>query len=178
MSNPRKPINRQVAEGDPGHRGRKKLRAQGRPKSLAPFDGASAGAELSLKAREIFDFAVEELSDMRVLGRPDRMIMVAMANAYADAAEARVEASALRQKGKRTRDMLQAIARAEKREDRKLALFVKCSDRLGLSPRSRENLTIAPQDEGMEDLMELLSRPRVQRTGPIPSPADRERGLN
>ena len=77
--------------------------------------------------------------------------MIAMANAYADAAEAREEASALRQNAKRTRDVLQAIARAEKREDRKLALFVKCSDRLGLSPRSRENLTIAPQDEPQSD---------------------------
>jgi len=172
MSNPRKPISRQLAEGGPGHRGKKKLRAQARPKPTAPFDLASAGTHLSPKAREIFHLAVAELSEMHVLVQPDWMIMVAMANSYADASEAREEAARLRETGKRTRDVLQAIARAEKREDRKLALFLRCSDRLGLSPRSRENLTVEPQRDGMAELMKLLSQPRVKRTGPIPSPSD------
>jgi hypothetical protein len=108
-----------------------------------------------------------ELNKMHLLGAADVPVMTTMANSYADAEEAREESQRLRASGKKTRDVLQAIAREEKREDRKLQLFLQCSDRLGLSPRSRENLTIEKQGDGMAELMELLRTPRVERTGPI-----------
>ena len=98
--------------------------------------------------------------------------MTTMANSYADAEKAREEAERLRATGKKTRDVLQAIAREQKREDRKLELFLRCSDRLGLSPRSRENLTIERQHDGMAELMELLARPRNEREDEIPTHDD------
>jgi hypothetical protein len=107
-----------------------------------------------------------ELTKMGLLGAPDIFIMRLMANSYADAEQAREEAERLRATGKKTRDILQAIGREQKREDRKLELFLRCSDRLGLSPRGRENLTIERQNDGITEIMKLLTRPRIARTGP------------
>jgi phage terminase small subunit len=159
MAKQRKTLRRQITEGEPGHKGRRRLREEARPSTTAQFE-RNAGAGLSPRAKAIFDAATVELNKMRLLGAPDILIMTTMANSYADAEEAREEAERLRATGKKTRDVLQQIARQEKREDRKLELFLRCSDRLGLSPRSRENLTIQKQDSGVDDLMKLLMQPR------------------
>ena len=156
MAKPRKTLQRQITEGDPGHKGRRTLREQPRPAPNAQID-RNACAGLSPRAQAIFDTAMVELNKMHLLGPADIPVMTTMANSYADAEEAREEAQRLRATGKKTRDVLQAIAREQKREDRKLQLFLQCSDRLGLSPRSRENLTIEKQDDGMAELMELLA---------------------
>jgi phage terminase small subunit len=171
MAKPRKTLQRQITEGDPGHKGRRKLREQARPAPKAPFD-QNAGGGLSPRAKTIFDAMTVELNKMHLLGAADIPVMTTMANSYADAEEAREEAQRLRATGKKTRDVLQAIAREQKREDRKLQLFLQCSDRLGLSPRSRENLTIEKQDDGMAELMELLAKPRVEREDEIPTQDD------
>jgi phage terminase small subunit len=162
MAKSRKPVRRQVTEGDPGHKGRKKLRAYANPKPSEPFH-RNAGKELSPRARAIFDATVVELNEMGILGAPDVLILTAMANAYADASDARDEVLALRRSGKKTRDVLQSIARQEKREDRKLALFLKCSDRLGLSPRSRENLTVEKRHDADAELWKVLLTPRPKK---------------
>jgi hypothetical protein len=122
MAKPRKTLQRQITEGDPGHKGRRNLREQARPSPTAQFD-LNAGTGLSPRAKAIFDAATLELNKMHLLGAPDILIMTTMANSYADAEEAREEAERLRATGKKTRDVLQAIAREQKRADRKLQLF-------------------------------------------------------
>ena len=171
MAKPRKTLQRQITEGDPGHKGQRKLREQQRPSPKAQID-LNASAGLSPRAKAIFDAATLELNKMHLLGAPDILIMTTMANSYADAEKAREEAERLRATGKKTRDVLQAIAREQKREDRKLQLFLQCSDRLGLSPRSRENLTIEKQDDSMAELMKLLARPRKEREDEMPTQDD------
>lgn len=101
---------------------------------------------------------------MNLVGPADVFVLAALATAYADIHELREEVENLKCE-KQTRDVRAAIGRLERTEERKWNRVLQASDRLGLSPRSRENLSVEKAEKKPEEsLMELLSKPRVPRS--------------
>ncbi|HEX3322298.1 MAG TPA: P27 family phage terminase small subunit [Terriglobales bacterium] len=172
MGNPKIPAKRQIAAGDPRRVGRHKLEAEAASRPVA--SGLPEAPEtLSPRAREVFEHAVRELDAMGLIGKADEMMLVTMAVSYVGAEEAREEAECLRQ-GPQDAQTRAAIQRADKREDRKLALFLKTADKLGLSPAAREHLSIEHDaDDAREELMRILSQPRKPRVQ-VPTTDERE----
>lgn len=160
----RKSKSRKLQEGNAGHRNPGES-----PRSTAPLTMHAAHG-LSSGARQVFKQLLEDFEDAGLpVGSCDRIIVRMLANAVSDGHEACREANRLRSEDKPTRDVLQTIGRLEKLAVAHQATVMSCCDRLGLNPRSRESLTIDKPDTGMDDLMELLSRPRVKRT-PVTEP--------
>lgn len=149
-------------DGDTRRKGARKSREDWRP------DVGNATPKcpnnLSERAREIFEFSAAELAEMNLVGPADVFVLAALATAYADIHELREEVENLKCE-KQTRDVRAAIGRLERTEERKWNRVLQASDRLGLSPRSRENLSVEKAEKKPEEsLMELLSKPRVPRS--------------
>ncbi|HEX3323375.1 MAG TPA: P27 family phage terminase small subunit [Terriglobales bacterium] len=170
----KKPAKRQLSEGDPRKVGRHKLEAEAASRPV-PSGLPSPPETLSARAKQVFEHAVSELDAMGIIGKADEMMLVTMAVSYVGAEEAREEAECLRE-GPQDAQTRAAIQRADKREDRKLALFLKTADKLGLSPAAREHLSIeSDPDDAHAQLMKILSEPRKPRTPIEQTPTSEER---
>lgn len=171
-----KPIERQIAEGDPRKHGVHKLeqRAEAGPK---PAPGLpSCPKHLKGRARSAWKSWSEELEAMKLDKRPDGQMLEGACWAYANA----VQAELIVQKDGPIitehfiNDAGEAIAlkarkhpAVEIRNRSWLIMKAFCSE-FGLSPVSRTRLTVEKPDDGEEDFAALLSGPRVKREVPAP----------
>jgi hypothetical protein len=118
-------------------------------------------------ARAVFKQLIEDLETAGIpVGSCDRLIVRMLAEAVAGVQQARKEAETLRGMPKVTKYGLQAIGRMEKLAVAHQKTIISCCDRLGLSPKARESITIERPDNSMADIMELLTRPRVRKAPP------------
>jgi P27 family predicted phage terminase small subunit len=161
MGRYRKPFSQQLVDGDTRRRGARKSTEDWRPDAGTAIP--KCPNNLSQRAREIFEFSAAEMAEMNLVGRVDVFVLAALATAYADIDDLREEVEKLKC-AKQTRDTRAAIGRLERAEDRKWTRVLQASDRLGLSPRSRENLSTEKSEKNPEEsLMEILSKPRIRR---------------
>ena len=168
MGNYKKPPIIAKSEGDTRKRGRRKHSEAQKTRAVA--DGLPECPEnLPDRASQVFRFLAQELNALGVVGAIDELILVTCSNAVADAEEAAREVACLRS-GPQNRETRAARTRAEKRGERLQALFLKCADRLGLSPRARQGLAVEPPQDAHAELMAILSKPRVSK---IPMPKDK-----
>jgi P27 family predicted phage terminase small subunit len=166
-----KPTRRQISEGDPAKRGKRKLQEKlnSEPKAtrgLPPCPKHVVGV-----ARSAWKFWVEELRAMKLDARADAMMLEGACVNYARA----VQADAIIQRGCQVEEPIinhtigkvigtkiknhpaVAISNAAWRQVRAF-----CSE-FGLSPVSRTRLALEQPDTSIEDLMKLLATPREKR---------------
>jgi P27 family predicted phage terminase small subunit len=170
-----KPTARQIAEGDPRKKGKRKLEEK-----LAAEPNTTRGLpacprHLKGRARAAWTFWVAELADMGLDRRPDAMMLEGACVNYSRAVQAdliverdgpMVEESMIDEKsGERIVLKIKyhpaiTVSNAAWRQVRAF-----CSE-FGLSPVSRTRLTIEKKDDGLEDLAKILSQPRAPRQNP------------
>jgi len=163
-----KATQRQISEGDPAKRGKRKLQQQldKEPKAargLPPCPKHVVGV-----ARSAWKFWVEELQEMKLDARPDAMMLEGACVNYARA----VQADAMIQHGCQVEEPIinhttgEVIGTKIKNHPavavsnsawRQVRAF--CSE-FGLSPVSRTRLTLEQPDTSSEELMKLLATPR------------------
>lgn len=163
-----KPLARQIAEGDPRHRGKQKLERQLALEPNTTRGLPPAPEHLTERARDAWDFWVAELKDMKLDRRPDAMALEGACINYARAVQAdllvqleglMVEDSYLDDSGERivTRRKYHPAVTVSNAAWRQVRAF--CSE-FGFSPVSRTRLAIEKEDAAEMDLMKLLSQPR------------------
>ena len=140
MGNFRKPIKLAKSEGDTRRLG-KRRHAEAQKGKPTAAGVPTCPENLSERAQQVFQFLAEELSALGVVGAIDELILVTCSNAVADAEEAAREVASLRS-GPQNRETRETRRAAEKRGERLQAIFLKCADRLGLSPRARQSLAV------------------------------------
>jgi P27 family predicted phage terminase small subunit len=170
-----KPTARQISEGDPSKRGKRKLEARlaAEPK---PAKGLpNCPRHLKGRARYAWNFWVEELAGMNLDRRPDAMALEGACLNYSRAVEAdlivardgmMVEESTVTEEGEKIllRIKYHPAISVSNAAWRQLRAF--CGE-FGFSPVSRTRLAIEKQDDGIEDLAAMLSRPRQPRPAPV-----------
>jgi P27 family predicted phage terminase small subunit len=169
-----KPARLKRSEGDTRRIGVHKLDAQiaAEPK---PSSGLPpCAAHLQGKARAAWEFWAAELVGMGLDRRPDAMMLEGACVAYENAVYAHEHI----QKYGRIFVQQQLDPKTQKltvvgmRLNPAVAIGNKawthlrafCSE-FGFSPVSRSRLSLEPQDDGMDDLMAILSQPRTRRAG-------------
>jgi P27 family predicted phage terminase small subunit len=168
-----KPIQAQLAAGDPRKRGKHKLE-----QLLAAEPKASKGLPpcpkyLVGRAREAWIFWAKELVAMDMDRRPDAQMLEGCCVAY----DAAVDAYETIQKqgrfiakkalDRKTNSLVVVDVKphpAVRQMNQSWALMKSFCSEFGLSPVSRLRLVIENQDDGEADLLELLGRPREKRT--------------
>ena len=172
----RKPVEAQIAAGDPRNKGVHKLEQE-----LAAAPRAGRGlppcpAYLAERAKEAWAFWSEELALMDLDRRPDGPMLEGVCIAY-EAAIACYETIktqgrfiAKRALDPKTNTMIVVDVKphpAVRQGNQALALMKAFCSEFGLSPVSRMRLAVDKQDDGETDLMELLSRPREKQPPPV-----------
>jgi P27 family predicted phage terminase small subunit len=167
-----KPLERQIAEGDPRQRGVKKLEAR-----LANVPKATVGLpacprHLRGRARHAWNFWSEELAAIGLDRRPDAMMLEGACIAYESMVNAMLKARELgdvvaepvcnRETGEVIGQKLKKNPWVSIREHSASILRAFCSE-FGLSPVSRQRLSIEASDTGAAELAELLARPRLAK---------------
>ncbi len=165
-----RPMARQVSEGDPRQRGKKKIAARLAAEPKAVTGLPDCPRHLKGRARSSWNFWSEELETMKLSKRPDGPMLEGACVAYSRAVEADL---ILATEGILVRDIFindagEAITLKTKKHpaveiSNRSWLIVKafCSE-FGLSPVSRTRLSITKEPGGeMEDLIALLSQRRV-----------------
>ncbi len=167
-----KPAARQIAEGDPRKHGVNKLQEKLDAEVQARRGLPPCPKHLSGKARSAWNFWAKELQLMNLDCLPDAMMLEGACSNYARAVEADdivardgliLEISTIDEDtGERHIQKTQAnpavaISNAAWRLVRAF-----CSE-FGLSPVSRQRLTIETKEKEQDDLMKLLSQPREKR---------------
>ena len=166
----------QIAAGDPRKKGKHKLEQQLAAEPKASRGLPSCPEHLKGRARDAWAFWSSELAAMDLNRRPDGPMLEGACCAY----EAAIDSYETLQKQGR----LIAKKALDPVTNRLVVVDVKshpsvrignqawalmrafCSE-FGLSPVSRTRLAIEKQDDGEEDLMALLTRPRDKRIPPV-----------
>ncbi len=177
-----KPTARQIAEGDPRKRGKRKLDEALDLEPKAARGLPDCPRHLKGRARAAWNFWREELEAMKLDSRPDAMMLQAACIAYADAMEAHLQIERL---GAVVEEPIQLKETGEivgfklkknpwvEVKNRALMLMGRFCTEFGLSPVSRTRLKVEKDDEAGEDLIALLSKPREPRKSPSPDvPSD------
>jgi P27 family predicted phage terminase small subunit len=166
-----KPLQRQISEGDPAKRGKRKLQEQLSKEPKAARGLPPCPQHVSGLARSAWKFWVEELQAMSLDSRPDAMMLEGACVNYARA----VMADGIIQHGCQVEEPIinhstgEVVGTKIKNHPavavsnaawRQLRAF--CSE-FGLSPVSRTRLTLEKADTSADDLMKLLSAPRGPR---------------
>lgn len=165
-----KPISQQIAEGDPRKIGKGKLEERHKKEAKAARGFPPCPRHLRGRARAAWNFWTKELSEMKLDCRPDAMMLEGACVNYARA----VQADLILQHGCQVTEPIldsEGDVIGEKIKNhpavavsnaawRNLRAF--CSE-FGLSPVSRTRLTIDKKDDGEDDFLKLLSRPREQK---------------
>jgi P27 family predicted phage terminase small subunit len=166
-----KPVEQQIAEGDPAKRGVHRLDAK-----IAAQPKAEKGLEdcpkrLKGRARELWTFWSEELEKMGLDCRPDAQMLqgACVMAARAEEADDIVSASGLIIEDP-ILDSEQQVVGTRIKANPAIAISNKaweltkgfCSE-FGLSPVSRTRLTVEKRDDGEKELMEMLSKPRADK---------------
>lgn len=166
-----KPIALQIAEGDPRKRGVNKLQeaASKLPKATRGLPGCPR--HLSGRARYAWTFWAAELQAMGLDRRPDAMMLEGACIAYEKMTRAHEK---LTKEGEVVNTPVmnsedEVVGFTQKKnlwvsiQERAMLLLKGFCSEFGLTPVSRERITIDKPDEGEVDLAELLSRPRAPR---------------
>jgi P27 family predicted phage terminase small subunit len=171
-----KPISRQIAEGDPSKHGKGKLREKlaAEPKAARGLPPCPAHIA-DPRAREAWGFWAEELASMNLDHRPDAQMLEGACVNYASAVKAGLEVARLGEvfhepilsdeKDPET-GKFKTIGVKQKKNlwvqvrDRSWMLVHRFCSEFGLSPASRTRLTIEKKDDGEDELMKILTRPR------------------
>jgi P27 family predicted phage terminase small subunit len=169
-----KPVARQISEGDPRKKGKRKLQerlaAEPKPTSGLP----PCPAHLHGRARTAWKFFREELRDLGLDFRPDAMMLEGVCTAYARALQADlmlaaagllVEQPILDNAGKMVAVRIKAHPLVAVSHSA-WKMFRSFASEFGLSPVARLRLAIET-DNGEGDLLSILSRPRQQKVPPI-----------
>jgi P27 family predicted phage terminase small subunit len=171
-----KPIQSQIAAGDPRKKGVHKLEQQ-----LAAEPQASRGLpccpeHLKGRARGAWEFWAEELGVMDLDRRPDAHMLEGACVAY-DAAVSSYETIlaqgrliAKKALDPSTNKLVVVDVKphpAVRQGNQAWALMRSFCTEFGLSPVSRMRLAVEKEDVGDADLLELLGRPRETRTMPV-----------
>jgi P27 family predicted phage terminase small subunit len=164
-----KPIEQQIAEGDPGKFGKAKLEArlEKRPRTCDSIPDCPKG--LSRVGREAWEFWTEELEGMNLAARCDakflEMACVEFATyAKADAAIHKLGEVIEEQIFSRNGDPVGLRMKRNPWLDVRNRAFLnvgKFTSEFGLSPVSRTRLTIENPDDGMAELEAILRGPRL-----------------
>jgi P27 family predicted phage terminase small subunit len=145
----RKPIKRQIAEGDPRRKGMRKLQQElkRQPKTVSGLPDCPE--HLQGRARATWAFLKEELETMDLDARPDVLVLEGACTSYALAAEA--EEILIRQglqlespifhRGEQI-GMERKNNPALRIRNQAWARFLQFADRLGLSPQARQSLAV------------------------------------
>jgi P27 family predicted phage terminase small subunit len=167
-----KSIQSQIAAGDPRKRGKHRLEAllAGQPKASRGLP--SCPRHLKGRAHAAWTFWARELQAMDLDRRPDTQMLEGACIAYDAAIDAY---ETIKQQGRfiakraldpRTNALVVVDVKphpAVRQGNQAWALMKAFCGEFGLSPVSRTRLAIEKLDDGDEDLMELLSRPREKR---------------
>jgi P27 family predicted phage terminase small subunit len=173
---------RQIAEGDPSRRGKRKLeeRLESEPKAARGLPGCPK--HLKGRARKAWRFWVAELEGMNLDCRPDAPMLEGACASYGTYADLQVliekqgHLVAKRERNPQTGQLEVTDIRPHPGlavRDRALALMRSFCCEFGLTPVSRARLSVEPADNTMDELWEILSRPRQPRPvpGQPPQPA-------
>lgn len=168
-----KPIQRQIAEGDPSKRGVHKLDEALRSLPHAEQGLPDCPADLGPVAREAWNFWREELTKMGLAFRPDSVMLE---GACVHFERAKLADGLLKRHGILIAEPVtdrngRPTGATRVRNNPALAVSNQawalvrsfCSE-FGLSPVGRQRLAVEAPDTSREDLLELLSRPRTPRT--------------
>ena len=169
-----KPLARQISEGDPRQRGKRKLLSRLAAEPKATKGLPACPRHLKGRARTAWTFWVEELEGMNLDRRPDAMALEGACQNYARAVEAdlivqrdgiMVTESAVTEEGEAVvlRMKYHPAISVSNAAWRQLRGF--CGE-FGFSPVSRTRLAIEKKDDGAADLATLLSAPRQPRPAP------------
>jgi P27 family predicted phage terminase small subunit len=167
-----KSIQSQIAAGDPRKRGKHRLEAllAGQPKASPGLP--SCPRHLKGRAHAAWTFWARELQAMDLDRRPDTQMLEGACIAYDAAIDAY---ETIKKQGRfiakraldpRTNALVVVDVKphpAVRQGNQAWALMKAFCGEFGLSPVSRTRLAIEKLDDGDEDLMELLSRPREKR---------------
>ena len=166
----KKPINRQIAEGDPRKRGvRKLIELQERiPKATRGLPDCPR--HLRGRARTAWNFLREQLEAMDLDHRPDALALEGGCLAYQAAIHAEEtlarEGCVVTEPVTRGGAVVGQIRRthpATRVRNAAWARFTQFCDRFGLSPQAREHLSVEKSADPGQELMQILSEPRVRK---------------
>ena len=149
------PIAAQIAKGDPRKLGARKLAERLDTEPRAARGLPACPSHLKGIARKAWAEWAEELEAMGLDRRPDGVMLEGACVNYAMARAAEVAAKRLLRIGDPDAYRADAMARA-----RWVLVRSFCSE-FGLSPVSRQRLTVEKKDEGEADLMAALAGPRL-----------------
>jgi P27 family predicted phage terminase small subunit len=169
-----KPLSRQISEGDPRKRGKRKLQERLAAEPKATHGLPPCPRHLHGRARAAWNFLRDELRDLGLDFRPDAMMLEGVCVAFARAVQADlmlaapgllIEQPILDAAGKPAGVRLKphplvAVSHSSWK------LFRAFASEFGLSPVARLRLAIEA-DSGEGDLLSILSRPRQQKIPPI-----------
>lgn len=166
-----KPIERQIAEGDPRKHGVNKLQERLEGQVTAQRGLPSCPQYLGKVARQVWNFWKLELESMAIDFRPDAMMLEAACVSYEIMVEAydtlgkqghQVEEPILDSEGEQIGTKIRNHPALARLNTSQMRLRAFCSE-FGLSPVSRMRLTTAQPDAPGESLEELLAMPRLSR---------------
>lgn len=169
-----KPTQQQINEGDPAKRGKKKLvdKLKAEPKTVRGLPAAPA--HLSAVAKAAWKFWKVELEGMQLDSRPDAQMLEGACVNYARAVEAdRLLAISGILVVEPIFDGERKVVGAKMKSHPAVAISNSswrnvrafCSE-FGLSPVSRTRLTLEKAENPTDDLLKLLSQPRVKKDKP------------
>lgn len=167
-----KPVSQQIALGDPRKRGKNKLQEQKDAEIKATPGLPSCPKHLSGKARAAWNFWAKELQLMNLDCMPDAMMLEGACVNYARAVEADfivnrdglvLEISTIDEDTGERRILRTQANPAVTISNNSWRLVRSFCSEFGLSPVSRQRLTIETPEKETDDLMALLSKPRERR---------------
>jgi P27 family predicted phage terminase small subunit len=170
MPTPRKPISRQIIEGDRAKRGKHKLQAKLESSPIAVKDLPECPAHLHGRARDAWDFWKLELELMQLGARPDAIALEGACVSYARAVDADLRIAAegmlIEEPDMYHGKPLPKVHRFKKHpafaiSDASWALVKTFVCEFGLTPVSPTRLTVERHVNGDSDLNKLLSGPRL-----------------
>jgi P27 family predicted phage terminase small subunit len=166
-----KPIARQIAEGDPRQRGKRKLEEKLAAEPKAARGLPPCPRHLKGRARAAWNFWSEELAAMSLDRRPDAIVLEGACIGYQRAVEADL---IIAKEGPVLRHITEDPQTGQPMEKVKVHPAVSVSrgawaqvrafaSEFGLSPVSRTRLSTEKKLEEEDDLMAILMQPRVPR---------------
>jgi P27 family predicted phage terminase small subunit len=166
-----KPLSRQISEGDPRKHGVRKLIDLQERQPKAARGLPDCPRHLKGRARTAWAFLKEQLESMDLDRRPDALALEGGCLAYQAAIEAEEtlarEGCVVTEPVTRGGLVVGTIRRthpATRVRNAAWARFTQFCDRFGLSPQAREHLSIEPVADPGQELMQILSEPRVRKT--------------
>ena len=171
MGRDRKPIALQISEGDPHKRGKQKLN-EAVERHPQPAKGLpNCPSHLKGRARIAWNFLRQQLERIGLDRRIDQFTLEGACLSYAAALAAEEqldrEGCTVREDIIRKGVVMGSVLRthpAVKVRNGAWTRFLAFADRLGLSPKAREAITVQPMEDPEAELMKILTQPRLAKT--------------